>query len=174
MLSDLELLAKVPTYASNVMANTNCTPASVRRGAGLRMAGQGSPFLRTVSAFCNRNTYDTSYYRGKSAFRSSLDKVAIYLLRYCSSTPPGRRTGHCGHQDQADHVQRTHHVRQDGGPPPPAASGSGVPPTPAGQGPHQRGAVPAPARALGPVRLISFRPSSHPPEEGRFHALFPG
>ena len=94
MLSDLELLAKVPTYASNVMANTNCTLLRCDAALVSEWLDRDLPFLRTVSAFCNRNTYDTSYYRGKSAFRSSLDKVAIYLLRYCSSTPPaaGRDT----------------------------------------------------------------------------------
>lgn len=94
MLSDLELLAKVPTYASNVMANTNCTLLRCDAALVSQWLDRDLPFLRMVSALCNRNTYDTSYYRGRSAFRSSLDKVAIYLLRYCSSAPPspGRDT----------------------------------------------------------------------------------
>ena len=88
LLSDLELLAKVPTYASNVMANTNCTLLRCDAALVSQWLDRDLPFLRTVSALCNRNTYDTSYYRGKSAFRSSLDKVAIYLLRFCTSAPP--------------------------------------------------------------------------------------
>lgn len=88
MLSDLELLAKVPTYASNVMANTNCTLLRCDAALVSQWLDRDLPFLRTISALCNLKTYDSSYYRGKSAFRSSLDKVAIYLLRYCSLHAP--------------------------------------------------------------------------------------
>ena len=88
MLSDLELLADMPVYASNVMANTDCDMIRCDAAMVSRWLDNDLPFLRTVSALCNRKTYDSSYYRGKSAFRSSLDKVAIYLLRYCSLTPP--------------------------------------------------------------------------------------
>lgn len=91
MLSDLELLADMPVYASNVMANSDCDMIRCDAELVTRWLDNDLPFLRMVSALCNRKTYDSSYYRGKSAFRSSLDKVAIYLLRYCSLTPPHRR-----------------------------------------------------------------------------------
>jgi len=88
ILSDLELLAGIPNYASSVMAGTDCTV--LRCGAALvsRCLDSDLPFLRMTSALCNRKTYDSSFYRGKSAFRSSLDRAAIYLLRYCAQHPP--------------------------------------------------------------------------------------
>lgn len=94
MLSDLELLAGIPHYAASVMAGTDCTV--LRCGASL-VAGfldTDLPFLRSIAALCNRKTYDSSYYRGKSAFRSSLDRAAIYLLRYCDGhfPVPGKNT----------------------------------------------------------------------------------
>lgn len=88
MLSDLELLAGVPSYAANVMASANCTILRCPASLVSEWLDRDLPFLRMISALCNQKTYDSSYYRGKSAFRSSLDKVAIYLLRYCSLHPP--------------------------------------------------------------------------------------
>lgn len=88
LISDLELLADMPTYASNVMANSDCVLLRCDASLVSRALDTDLPFLRAVSALCNRNTYDNSYYQGKSAFRSSLDKVAIYLLRYCAAFPP--------------------------------------------------------------------------------------
>ena len=90
MLSDLELLAEVPTYAADVMASTNCTVLRCPAALVAEWLDRDLPFLRTISELCNRKTYDSSYYRGKSAFRSSLDKVAIYLLRWCSLHTPGQ------------------------------------------------------------------------------------
>lgn len=88
ILSDLELLAGIPTYASSVMAGTDCTV--LRCGAELvaRSLDTDLPFLRMTAALCDRKTYDNSFYRGKSAFRSSLDRAAIYLLRHCTQHPP--------------------------------------------------------------------------------------
>lgn len=88
MLSDLELLAGIANYAANVMAGTDCTVLRCAAPLVSRYLDTDLPFLRAVSALCNRKTYDSSYYRGKSAFRSSLDQAAIYLLRYCSQHPP--------------------------------------------------------------------------------------
>lgn len=94
VLSDLELLANIPNYASSVMAATDCTVLRCAAALVSRYLDTDLPFLRMTAALCNRKTYDSSFYRGKSAFRSSLDRAAIYLLRHCTQHPPepGRPT----------------------------------------------------------------------------------
>lgn len=84
ILSDLELLAGISRYAAGVMAGTDCTVLRCAAPLTAKYLDTDLPFLRMTAALCNRKTYDSSYYRGKSAFRSSLDRAAIYLLRYCS------------------------------------------------------------------------------------------
>lgn len=102
MLSDLELLAGIPHYAANVMAGTDCTALRCEAAAVSAFLDTDIVFLRSIAALCNRKTYDSSYYRGKAAFRSSLDQAAIYLLRYCD--------GHFPSPDKATVVAKTRQV----------------------------------------------------------------
>ncbi len=92
ILSDLELLAHMPNYATNVMAGTACTLLRCDAALMVHYLDRDLPFLRMTASLCCRKSYDSSYYQGKSAFRSSLDRAALYLLRYCSrhSAPPGQ------------------------------------------------------------------------------------
>ena len=92
ILSDLELLAHMPNYATNVMAGTNCTLLRCDAALMAHYLDRDLPFLRMTASLCCRKSYDSSYYQGKSAFRSSLDRAALYLLRYCGrhTPPPGQ------------------------------------------------------------------------------------
>lgn len=87
ILSDLELLAHMPNYATNVMAGTSCTLLRCDAALMAHYLDRDLPFLRMTASLCCRKSYDSSYYQGKSAFRSSLDRAALYLLRYCSRHP---------------------------------------------------------------------------------------
>lgn len=91
LVSDLELLARIDHYAANVMASTTCTLLRCDALTVSEWLDRDLPFLRATAELCNRKTFDSSYYQGKSAFRSSLDKVAIYLLRYCALQAPEER-----------------------------------------------------------------------------------
>lgn len=88
MISDLELLAGIPSFATNVMAGTGCTLLRCSAALVSHYLERDLPFLRMVASLCCHKSYYSAYYQGKSAFRSSLDRAAIYLLRYCSRHMP--------------------------------------------------------------------------------------
>ena len=93
MISDLELLAGIPSFATNVMAGTSCTLLRCSAALVSQYLERDLPFLRMVANLCCHKSYYSAYYQGKSAFRSSLDRAAIYLLRYCSRHMPAPGQG---------------------------------------------------------------------------------
>ncbi len=92
VISDLEVLSETEHYAANVSAATDCVALRCPVGAFTAALHQDINFLWAISTTVAKKNYTLVSNRGYSAFRSSLEKTALFLLYYSSLHPvkPGK------------------------------------------------------------------------------------
>ena len=88
IISDLEVLAEENTYVANVAAATDCWVLYVPLDLFVSALHRDISFLWLVASITAKKNYALSHMRGTSAFRSSTDKTALFLLQYCSARAP--------------------------------------------------------------------------------------
>lgn len=88
IISDLEVLAEENTYVANVAAATDCWALYVPLDLFVSTLHQDVSFLWLVASIMAKKNYALSHMRGTSAFRSNIDKTALFLLQYCSARAP--------------------------------------------------------------------------------------
>lgn len=87
-ISDLELLAGEKTYAANVGAVTRCETLCAKAEEFLPLLRKNIQLLWLSASFTAKKNYASSHDRGYTAFFTSVEKTAAYILRYCTRTPP--------------------------------------------------------------------------------------
>ena len=76
------------TYVANVAAATDCWALYVPLDLFVSALHRDISFLWLVASITAKKNYALSHMRGTSAFRSSTDKTALFLLQYCSARAP--------------------------------------------------------------------------------------
>lgn len=92
VISDLEVLSEIEHYAANVSAATDCVALRCPITTFTAALRQDVDFLWTIATTVSKKNYTLVSNRGYSAFRSSLEKTALFLLYYGSLHPakPGK------------------------------------------------------------------------------------
>lgn len=93
-VGDLEVLSEEYRYASGVSAVTDCTLAYWPADRFMEIAMEYPRLLLLFSRVLARKDYEVSTNRGRTAFRSNLERTAMYLLQYCRSAPPAPGGGY--------------------------------------------------------------------------------
>lgn len=91
LVSDLEILAGIGTYAASVSAAARCIALRSSAEEFTQLLHSDVDFLWSVAQAVSRKNFALSHSRGNAAFRSSLDKTALFLLQHCVLAPPGER-----------------------------------------------------------------------------------
>ncbi|MCI5927101.1 MAG: Crp/Fnr family transcriptional regulator [Pseudoflavonifractor capillosus] len=89
VISDLEILAGIGTYAASVSAAARCVALRSPAEEFTALLRSDVDFLWSVAAMVTQKNFALSHTRGNAAFRSSLDKTALFLLQHCVLSPPG-------------------------------------------------------------------------------------
>lgn len=88
VISDLEILAGTDTYAASVSAASACIALRASAVEFASLMRSDADFLWSVARMVGQKNFLLSHSRGNAAFRSSLDKTALFLLQQCAFHPP--------------------------------------------------------------------------------------
>jgi CRP-like cAMP-binding protein len=88
VVSDLEILAGTDTYAASVSAGSGCIALRSSAVEFSALMRSDANFLWSVARMVGQKNFLLSHSRGNAAFRSSLDKTALFLLQQCAFHPP--------------------------------------------------------------------------------------
>ncbi len=155
VISDLEILAGIGTYAASVSAAARCVALRSPAVEFTALLRSDVDFLWSVAAMVTQKNFALSHTPGNAAFRSSLDKTALFLLQHCVLSPPG--DGESVVLKTRSRIASEVIVRsEDPGPLPDAPAGRRLSVHCTGQGPNQRFTAPAAAGHLGSHLLRLF------------------
>lgn len=88
VISDLEILSGNLIYAATVVTTQETVVLRVTVNDFITYLTTNLQFAQKIIHNFASNTYRNTYNRGNHIYKTGFDKVALYLLMYCSDNPP--------------------------------------------------------------------------------------
>lgn len=88
VISDLEILSETSFYAANVLTVTDCVALCCSVDDFRNLLHRDMDFMWKIATMVAKKNFLISHGRGNTAFRTSQEKAALYLLQYCAAHPP--------------------------------------------------------------------------------------
>lgn len=88
VISDLEILSETDFYAANVLTVTDCVALCCSVDDFRKLLHSDMDFMWKIATMVAKKNFLISHGRGNTAFRTSQEKAALFLLQYCAVHPP--------------------------------------------------------------------------------------